>query len=107
MHQLEVPFAFAGFDVECNQAGAEQVVARAEAAVKVDGGAVGRNVNDAAFLVGRQRCPGRNVAGPFPRVVFPGFVAKLARSRQYVEFPQELAGLLVVAKDVAGNVLDA
>ncbi len=106
LHRLLVPHPFAGLDVERDDARAEEVVAGTEAAVVVDGGAVGRDVDEAAGRVGRHRRPRRHVAGPAPRVVLPRVVAELTRPRNHVELPQELAGLEVVTEDVAGDVLD-
>ena len=107
VHQLVVPGTLAGVYVECDQAGAEQVVTRAKSAIEIKGRTVGRYVDNAALLVGRHWRPGRNIAGPLPGIVFPGVVSELARSRKYVELPQELAGFGVVTQDIAWNILDA
>ena len=98
LDQLLVPDPLAGLHVQRDDAGAEQVVAGAEAAVVVDGRAVGRDVDQAARRVGRHRRPRRHVAGPAPRVVLPGLVAELARPRDHVELPHELPGLDVVGR---------
>ena len=107
LDELLVPDAFARLHVQRDDAGAEQVVAGAEAAEVVDGGAVGRHVDEAALRIRRHRRPRRHVAGPLPRVVFPRVVAKLTRPRNHVELPQELPGLRVVGQDVPGHVFDA
>ena len=92
VHHLVVPQPLAGLDVERDEARRKQVVARAEAAVHVLRGAVGRDVDDAALRIGRQRRPRRHVAGRPPRVVLPRVVADFARPRDHVELPHELPG---------------
>ena len=77
------------------------------AAVVVDGHAVGWDINHAQIKVGGNRRPGGNVPGVLPGVVRPGFMAIFAGLRNDVELPQELAAAGVIAKDVAGHVLDA
>ena len=49
--ELCMPRAFASCRVERDQAGAVQVVARVETAVVINRDTIGRDVNDAAFLV--------------------------------------------------------
>ena len=102
-----MPFPLAGAGVEGDQAGAEEIVAGAEAAVVVDGGAIGGDVDDVRLHIGGDWRPGGHVAGPLPGVVFPGFVAVFAGAGDDVELPLEIAGGLVVAEDVAGDVLYA
>ena len=105
--RLEMPDAFAAAGIQRDQAGAVQIVARTEAAVVVDGGAVGRDVDDIVFHIGGNRRPGRNIAGPLPGIVFPGFMAVFAGPRNHVEFPFEGAAGFVVAENIAGHVFDA
>ena len=105
MDQLVVPRPLPGLHVQRDQAGAEQVVAGAEAAVEVLGGAVGGNVDEPQLRISRERRPRRDVAGPLPGVVLPGLVPELAGAGQHVELPQELAGARVIGEDVARDVL--
>ena len=104
MARLIVPDAFAGLHVERDQARAEEVVARPESAPEVHRRAVGRDEDQSPFGVGRERRPGRNIAGRFPGVVLPRLVAELARPRQHAELPEELPGPRVVGEDVARHV---
>ena len=107
MHHLVVPQPLTGFDIECNQAGAEEIVSRTEPTVEIKRGPVCWNVDNAAFLVGRQWCPGRNIARPLPRIIFPGVVTKFSRPRQDVELPQKFTGTGVVAEYVTRYVFDS
>ena len=104
---LEMPAALAGGGVERQHAAAEQVVARPVPGIGLYGGSIGDDVDQAEFRVGGGGRPGRHVAGPLPGVVFPGFVAVFAGTRNDVEFPQPLARTKVIAHDVAGHVFDA
>ena len=108
VRRLEVPDPFAGVGVERDDAGAEQVVPGAEPAVEVDRRRVRRDVHDPAVEVGGERRPRRHIPGPPPGVVFPGVHPELLfGAGNHMELPLVLAGLRVVAQDVAGDVLDA
>ncbi len=102
-----MPGAPARLDVEGDDAGAEQVVARPEAAEEVNGRRVGRNVDEPSRRVGRHRRPRRDISGPLPGVVLPCLVAELPRSRNHVELPEVLPAPGVIGQDIAGDVLDA
>ena len=105
MHHLVVPDALPCLHVERDETGGKQVVAGTEPTVDVLCGAVGRHVDDAAFGIGGERRPRRDVAGRAPGVVLPGLMADLAGPRNHMELPQELAGLGIVGDDVARYVL--
>ena len=101
---LEVPDAFAGFDVQADDALREQVVANTVAAVVVVGRRGQGDVDVAEFLVGREHRPGVGVALPPPGLVAPGFRERLAFLRDRVEAPLQLAGAHVVGAYVARRV---
>jgi hypothetical protein len=52
MDSLEMPDTFSGLDVEGEDARAEKVVARPEAAEEIDGRGIGGNVDESAFRIG-------------------------------------------------------
>ena len=106
MDQLVVPSPFAGLDVQRDDARAEEVVTRTKTAVKVHGGAVRRDIDEAQLRVSRHRRPRRHVAGPFPRVVLPRVMPELARTRDDVELPLQVSRASVVRHDVARDHLD-
>ena len=106
MDHLEMPDPLAGIHIQRDQAGAEQVVTRAETTVEVQCCTVRRDIDNAVFLVGGQWRPGGNVAGPLPCIIFPGLVTVLAGTWQDIELPKELATFGVISKYVAGNVFD-
>ena len=105
VNHLEVPHAAAGLALEAEQALGEQVVARPVPAVPVVGRRGGRQVGVAQLLVGRPDGPRVARAGVLPRAVLPRLVAELARTRNGVERPPELAGDGVEAADEAGRLL--
>ena len=103
MDGLEVPQALAGARVEREQAVAEQVRADAVGAVEIVGRRAGREVGDAALLVDGDLAPGVGAADVLPGVLRPGVVAELARMRNGVERPDQLAGEDVVRAEIAGR----
>ena len=105
VHELEVPAALARLHVERDDARAEEVVAGVEAAVVVDRGAVRDEVDESEFGVRRERRPRGHVTRPLPGVVLPRLVPELARPRDDVELPLELAGARVIGQDVARDHL--
>ena len=106
VHQLEVPLALAGLQVHGHQAFAVEVVAGALAAVVVGRRRLDRQVDQAQFLVDGDLRPHAGVAVDGPRAVLPGVVAELARPRDRVEGPLQLAGLDVEgARETLGVVV--
>ena len=103
MHHLEMPQPLAGARVEREQRSAEQVRAEPIGAVVVVGRRPGREVGDAARRVDRDLAPGVGAADVLPRVLRPRVVAELARVRDGVELPDELAGDDVEGAQVAGR----
>ena len=101
MHGLEVPQALAGLHVERQQAVGKEVLAGAIAAIEVGGGRPGRDVHDPALLVDRHLPPVVGAADVLVAVGRIGVVAELARPRDDVELPQQLASQHVVRADVA------
>ena len=95
VHQLEVPLALAGLQIDADQGVAEQIVAGPMAAVEVRRRIFDGQVYEARFFVDGDLRPNARVAVDRPRFVFPRVVAELAGLRNRVERPQELAGLHV------------
>ncbi len=105
VHHLVVPSPLTGLDVQSDQRGGEEVVARVETTVVVDGRSVRRDIDEAELLIDRHRGPRRHVAGPLPGVVLPSVVSELAGTRDDVELPFQVAGRRVVRHDVARHHL--
>ena len=103
MRRLEMPEPLAGARVERDQAVGEQVRARPVGAVVVVGGRAGREVRDPALLVNRQFAPRVDAADVLPRVLWPRLVAELARMRNGVKLPGQLAGDHIVRAQIAGR----
>ena len=99
-----MPEPFAGFGVETDEAVREEIVAGVGASVVVAGGHFNRNINVTELFIGSEGRPGPGVAGEFPGITGPGVVAEFARLRNGMEGPDELAGVDIVAADVARNV---
>src|SRR2546430_1516078 len=89
--ELEMPFAFAGFEIDCDKGLAEKTVAQPVAAVFVDRRAFHSKVNQSGFRIGGDLRPDTVIAGPFPRPVFPAFVPEFTGIRNRVEAPELLA----------------
>ena len=103
VHHLEMPEAAAGAGIEGQQAIGEEVRAVAVGAIEIVFGAGGGRVQDAAFFVERKFAPDVGAADSLPGVLGPGVVAELARVRDGVKGPDDLAGAHVEGADVAGR----
>src|SRR5436309_10382229 len=97
MHDLVVPLALASFHVDAYQTVAVQIVAGAMAAVEIGRRIFHWQVREARFFVSRDLRPDTGIAVDRPRFVLPGVVAELARTRNRVEGPQDLARLHIEA----------
>src|SRR5262245_31723897 len=95
VHLLEVPLTQAGLQIDRDDALCEEVVARAVAAVFVDGRRFDRQIHEAGFRIDGDLRPDPDVAAPFPRSFFPGVVAEFARARNGAELPELFAGAYV------------
>ena len=100
-----MPDALARFHVDADDGLREEVVAGPVPAVHVVGGRRGRHVDVAELLVGGEERPDRRVAAELPGAVTPGLRAVLARLRNGVEDPLELAGADIEGAHVAADVL--
>src|SRR6266550_2263319 len=69
VHELEVPFPLAGFQVHANQRFAEQIVAVPVAAVEIAGGRFHRQIHEPELLVHADLRPHAGVPGVFRRAV--------------------------------------
>ncbi len=101
MHKLVVPLALAGFQVDCDDALCEQIVAGMMAVIVVAGGHFDRQIRHAELFIDADLRPHARVAREIRRIVEPGFVAELVGLRNGVEDPKTLAGFDVETSDVA------
>ena len=85
VHELEVPLALPGLQVDGDETLGEQVVAGPVPAVEVRRRRLDRQVGEAELFVDADLRPDAGVAVVRPRVLFPGVVAELARARNGVE----------------------
>src|SRR5207237_8984042 len=92
VHDLEMPFALARFQIDADDAVAEEVVARAMPAVVVRRWIFNRQVDEPCFFVHGDLRPDAGVAVDGPRLVLPRLVAEFAGTRSRVHRPQRLAG---------------
>src|SRR5262249_31403244 len=100
-HELEVPQALAGAQVEREQRIAEESLAFAIGAVEIVGRRAEREVADAALFVDRDFAPRVHAADVRPRILGPSVVAELAGVRDGVELPYQFAGETVVRAQIA------
>ena len=104
VHELVMPLALAGRQIDGHQRLAEQVGARPVAAVVVAGGQLDRQIRHVEILIDRHLSPHAGVARVLPRVLLPRVVAEFTDRRDGVEDPQALAGADVEAADEALHV---
>ncbi len=104
VHELVVPLALAGLQIDGDEAFGEQVVAGPIGAEVIAGRALDRQIRDLQLGVDADLSPRAGVAGVRPRVFQPRLVAELAGLRNRVEDPQALAGAHVESADVALHV---
>ena len=95
MHELLVPLALAGRDVDGDERVAVEVVAGMRDADVVAADNRDRDVDDAARFVDREIAPRVGAADRLPGVVLPGLVIGIARLRDQVERPHQRAGARV------------
>ena len=91
MHELVVPLALAGVEVDCEQRLAEQVVAGAVDAGVVPSRLLDGQIHRLELLVDGDLRPHARVAGVLVRALQPAFRTELAAHRHGVEDPQPLA----------------
>src|SRR5262245_66290636 len=103
VHGLEVPDAFAGVDVDGDDAFGKEVVALAESAPSVVGWRGDRQIDVSEIVVAAQHRPDVRVARVVVRTLLPGVRAELSVARHGVEHPFELAGPHVERLNVAGR----
>src|SRR5713226_8102083 len=101
VHQLEVPFALAGFQIDADQGLPEQIVSRAVPTVKIAGRRLHRQVNQSELFVHRDLRPNPGVTGIFRGTLLPRVVAELALLRYGMENPEALAGSNVESANVS------
>ena len=99
---LEMPDSFARAGVQSQQRIGEQVVAHAIGAVEVIGGRPGGHEDHTSLFVQRHTGPIVGRSGILPRFLGPRIVAELARMRNGVKRPANLAGADVEGADVTG-----
>src|SRR6188508_1276190 len=104
VHFLEVPAVFAGARLERDDRGGEQVVAGANRTVEIGAGITGREVDEPELGIDGRRIPHRGAAvHPDLVVLRPGIVAELARTRNRIERPKQLAVAGVVCFDAPAH----
>src|SRR4030095_12394151 len=101
MHELEVPLALAGLQVDADEAFGEEVVAGAMAAVVIGGRRFDRKITETELFIDRDLRPHADVAVARPRFLEPRVVAEITRARNRVELPDHLAGADVERADDA------
>src|SRR5438067_1242921 len=91
MHELEVPLALAGFQIDAHQAFRKQVVARTMAAIEIRGRRFDRQVDEPEVFVHADLAPDAGVAVLRPRSVLPRLAPELSGTRNGVELPELFA----------------
>ncbi len=102
VHELKVPLALSGREIDAHQALGKQVGPGTFAAVVVRRRRLDRQVHEPEILVDRNLRPHADVAVDRPRVVEPRVVAELAGPGNRVERPQDLPRAHIVG---AGHAL--
>src|SRR5262245_46709574 len=90
--ELEEPLPLPGPEVDAHQALGKQIVAGTMAAIEIRCRRFDRQVHEAELFVDADLGPDAGVAVGRPRFLFPRVVAELARARDGVKGPQQLAG---------------
>ena len=78
MHELEMPLARAGLQIDADEAFGEEIVAGPVAAVEVGRWRLDRQIDEAELFVDGDLRPHADVAVGGPRLVLPRVVAELA-----------------------------
>src|SRR5207237_10456415 len=91
MHELEVPLALAGFQIDAHQAFRKQVVARTMAAIEIRGRRFDRQVDEPEVFVHADLAPDAGVAVLRPRSVLPRLAPELSGTRNGVELTDLLS----------------
>src|SRR3981189_2390308 len=107
MHELVMPFALAGHEVERVKSLAVQSGARTMTAVIVAGRQLDGHVDGTERFIDRHLTPRARVARVFPGAFLPGVVAELTGTRNGVENPQTLAATDIEGANVALLVREA
>src|SRR5436190_13741524 len=92
VHELVVPLAHAGPEIDGHDALGEQIVSGTMAAVVIGGRRLDRKVDQAGVFVDADLRPDAGVAVEGPRVFFPRLVPELARPWNGVERPDAFTG---------------
>ncbi len=90
VHELIVPLALTGLQIDRDDALAEQVAARSMTAIVVARRLLDRQIGHPQFFIDRDLTPDTCVAGVRRRVLLPRVAAELTRLRNRVEDPQPL-----------------
>ncbi len=105
VHHLKMPAAFASLGIDGHNGLAEQVIARAVAAVEVVGRCIDRQVHQSQFRIGAHHRPHAAVAGATPGFFFPGIHAVLAGQWDGMKGPHGLAGMHIETTHPHGRAL--
>src|ERR1051326_1179103 len=98
-----MPEAFAGAEIERQNAIAVQTRALAVAAIHIVSRRTQREIADSALFVDGDFAPGVDTADVRPGILGPRIVAELARTGNGVERPDELAADHVVGAQITGR----
>ena len=107
VHQLEMPLALPGFQIQRDDGLAEQTVARPMPSIVVACGQLYRQVHHSQFFVHADLAPHTGIAGILGGAVLPRLISILARQRNSVKDPEALARPDVEPADVTLHVLFA
>src|SRR5581483_8749612 len=102
-HTLEVPDALAGLGLEGKHAIGEQIVADPVRTIKVESCRAGGDKYKPSPLIKAHPRPIVGAANVLPRLLWPGFVAKLTRMGDGVEGPSNSSRADIVGADVPGR----
>ena len=100
MHQLVVPLPQPGFQVDTDQALAEQIVSGPVSAIEVPRRRLHRQVDQSELLINGNLSPHTGVSILGPGIIQPRFVAKFAGHGDGMKYPKSPARPNVVSADV-------
>src|SRR5207302_9120126 len=105
VHQLVMPFAGPGLEIDSNNTFSEQSVAGTMAAVVIAGGQLDGKVGHSKFFVDADLAPDAGIACVSSRVVFPRFGPVFVGQRDGMENPEALSGPDIESPDVPLHIL--
>ena len=107
MHQLVMPLALPGLQIDADQRFCEQIVALAVPSVKVSRRRLDGQISEPQFFIHGELGPHAGISCVFRRFVQPCLVTKLSFFRDGVEDPKTLASTDIKTPDVSFVVAHA